>query len=37
LERIRKAMEWRWGLEGENEKKESRDNEGESENGPRES
>ena len=37
LERIEATMEWRWGSEGENGKKESRDEEGESENGPGES
>ena len=30
-------MEWRWSLEGENRKEESRDNEKGSEDGPRES
>jgi len=37
LERIGAAMEWRWGLEGENRKEESRDEEKGSKDGPRES
>ena len=37
LERIGAMMEWRWSLEGENRKEESRDNEKGSEDGPRES
>ena len=37
LERIRTAMEWRWGLEEKNGKKENRDDEGDSKDGPRES
>jgi len=37
LERIGAAMEWRWGLEGENRKEESRNEEEGSEDGPRES
>jgi len=36
LERIGAVIEWRWSLEGENRKKESRDNEERSKNGPRE-
>jgi len=35
LERIRAIVEWRWGLEGENEKEKSRDDEEGSEDGPR--
>ena len=34
LERIEAAMEWRQGLEGENEKEQSRDEEEGSEDGP---
>jgi len=37
LERIGAAMEWRWGLEEENGKEESRDNVEGSEDGPGES
>jgi len=37
LERIGAAMKQRWGLKGENKKKENRDDKGESEDGPRES
>ena len=37
LERIRAAMKWRWGSEGENGKEESRDEERGSENSSRES
>ena len=37
LERIRAAMEQRWGSEGESGKKENRDEEEGSEDGPRES
>lgn len=35
LERIRAIVEWRWGLEGENKKEKSRDDEERSEDGPR--
>ena len=37
LERIGAMIEWRWSLEGENGKEESRDEEEGSEDGPRES
>ena len=37
LERIGTTMEWRWSLEGENKKEESRDDEKRSEDGPGES
>jgi len=37
LERIGAAMKQRWGLKGENKKKENRDDKRESEDGPRES
>jgi len=37
LERIGAMMEWRWSLEGENGKEESRDREERSEDIPRES
>jgi len=37
LERIGATMEWRWSLEGENRKEDSRDEKGGSENGPGES
>jgi len=37
LERIRAAMEWRWSLEKENRKEESRDEEGGSKDVPGES
>jgi len=37
LERIGAVMEWRWSLGGENRKKESRDEEEGSKDGPRES
>jgi len=37
LERIWAAIEWRWGLEDENRKKENRDDEGDSKDGPGES
>jgi len=37
LERIGATMGWRWGLEGESRKEENRDEEEESEDGPRES
>ena len=37
LERIGAAMEWRWGLEGENRKEDSRDEKEGFEDGPRES
>ena len=36
LERIGATMEWRWSLEGEDGKEESRDNAEEFEDGPRE-
>ena len=35
--KIGAIIEWRWSLEGENKKKESRDDEGGSEDSPRES
>jgi len=34
LERIGAMMEWRWSLEGENEKEESKDDKKRSEDGP---
>jgi len=37
LAKIGAMMEWRWCLEGENKKKENRDNKGRSEDGLRES
>ena len=37
LANIGAVMEWRWGLKEENKKKESRDNEEGSKDGPRES
>jgi len=37
LERIGATMGWRWGSEGESRKKENRDEEERSEDGPRES
>jgi len=37
LKRIRATMEWRWGLEREDRKEESRDDVERSKNGPRES
>jgi len=37
LERIGAVMEWRWGLEREDRKEDSSNEEGESKDGPRES